>query len=113
MAEKGLSKQDRRIERYFEATLGAGSVIKTKAKRDGGRRSYMASKGQTPCQSAGVGACCSFRQRPIMTRHGPSSGHLRIAIWRIPEGHDAVAGELVDRSPAGGDRRHQRIEVSR
>ncbi len=78
MAEKGLSKQDRRIERYFEATLGAGSVIKTKAKakRDGGRRSCMVSKCRTPCQSATVGACCSFRQCSIMTRHGPSPGHF-------------------------------------
>ena len=35
-AVKGLFKQEGRTERHFEATLGAGGTIKTKAKLDGG-----------------------------------------------------------------------------
>lgn len=35
-AVKGLFKQEGRTERHFEATLGAGGAIKTKAKLDGG-----------------------------------------------------------------------------
>lgn len=35
-AVKGLFKQEGRTERHFEATLGAGGVIRAKAKLDGG-----------------------------------------------------------------------------
>jgi hypothetical protein len=35
-AVKGVFQQEGRTERHFEATLGAGGVIKTKAKLDGG-----------------------------------------------------------------------------
>ena len=35
-AVKGVFQQEGRTERHFEATLGAGGAIKTKAKLDGG-----------------------------------------------------------------------------
>jgi hypothetical protein len=35
-AVKGVFQQEGRTERHFEATLGAGGAVKTKAKLDGG-----------------------------------------------------------------------------